>query len=101
MTYEDVDQIIKLVEKAKALGVSEIEVVGFRVKFKSKKVVKTTTQKLSVEDVQADIKDVFKTESVLDQMSADELKYYATPYYDEIQAKKEAHAKKLAEENIA
>jgi hypothetical protein len=42
--------------------------------------------------------ELVKPMSVLDEMSSEEILYYATPYYDELQAQKEAHAQKLAEE---
>ncbi len=42
--------------------------------------------------------ELVKTVSPLDEITAEEMLYFATPYYDELQAKKEAHLKKLKEE---
>lgn len=44
----------------------------------------------SMENVpESKAEDIVKPLSVLDQMSDDEILYWSTPYYDELQAKKE------------
>lgn len=45
--------------------------------------------------IQQELQEIFKGESVLDMMTEEEILYYATPAYDEIQAEKEARASKL------
>lgn len=44
--------------------------------------------------------DIVKSLSVFDQLSPEELLFYATPYYDELQRKKEQHAQQLKEEAL-
>lgn len=43
--------------------------------------------------------EIIKPMSVLDDLTPEEILFYATPRYDEIQAEKEAHKQKLKEEN--
>lgn len=42
--------------------------------------------------------DLIKSLNPLDDLTAEEILYYAVPHYDQIQAEKEAHKKKLEEE---
>lgn len=42
--------------------------------------------------------DIVKSMSPFDDMDEDDIKYWSTPYYDEIQARKRAHQEKLKEE---
>jgi hypothetical protein len=50
------------------------------------------------EIVEVDDKELLAPESELDKMTDEELLYYATPFYDELQAKKEAMANQRKED---
>jgi hypothetical protein len=95
MTYEE---SLKLIEKAKELGVSELTTEGFTVKFKdnSQKLSPELPKKPVIPDKLAE--ELIKPISVLDSLTEEEMLYYATPYFDEMMAKKEAMAKKAAGE---
>lgn len=95
MSLED---LIKLMEKAAETGVTELESGDVKLKLKHKDPIKTEPKK-EVQDLTAE--QLVKPASVLDEMSPEEILFYATPYYDELQAQKEEHAKKLAEETIS
>lgn len=44
--------------------------------------------------------EIVKPMSIFDEISPEELLFYATPYYDELQRKKEQHAQQLKEEAL-
>lgn len=79
-------EILKTLVKAKELGVSMDDVEAFKAK-----------QKVSVPETKAE--DIVTPMSILDEFSEEEILFYATPYFDELQNKKEAQKQKLAEEN--
>jgi hypothetical protein len=89
-------EIMAVMEKAKELGTQSLEVEGVKISFEKgfrpKADLPMTTE--------VPLNEVFKGSSVWDEMSDEELLYYATPYYDELQEKKKAHAQKLEEERL-
>lgn len=112
MNDKTIEEIVWVIEQAKKLGVQELEMDGIRVKFKEKvskgtiwttnlppafaTVPLTLPTGTSVPDVKAE--EIFKPLSPLDDMTPEEILYYATPQYDVIQAEKQAHKDKLAGE---
>jgi hypothetical protein len=100
----------KLLMLAKQIGATELECDGLKVKFERPIVAQTPTWTAMREEATPRIEPVamtdkeieaaFKPASPLDDISEDEIKYYATPYYDELQAQKAEHKKKLEEEGI-
>lgn len=79
-------EILKTLIKAKELGISMDDVESFKAK-----TIPVPEQKSE---------DIVKPLSVLDDVSEEEILYFATPYYDELQHKKEAQKQKLAEETM-
>jgi hypothetical protein len=96
MTEFSFEQVVKIIELAQKFQVEEISLDTLKVKFKrDAQPLKTIkTESAIVPDVKPD--ELVKPLSVLDQMTSDEILYYATPYYDELQAQKEAQAKKMS-----
>jgi hypothetical protein len=70
--------------KAKELGITHDDVEKYKQKQEA------------VPDVEA--KELLIPISPFDDLSEDEIKYWATPYFDEIQARKEAQKQKIARE---
>lgn len=86
MTAED---LIKVMEKAKELGFTEIKVDGVDLKI-GPQITKSHLPDLTAEEL-------VKPPSVLDDLSDEEILYFATPYFDELQAKKAKHQEALKE----
>jgi hypothetical protein len=92
-------EILQVMEKAKELGVTNIEVEGFKASFgPTISQVKETVPQLSAASPQLvaspvvpelDAEDIMKPMSVFDEMTDEEILFYSTPYYDELLAKKE------------
>lgn len=84
-------EIVFLMKQAKELGLTTIKVDGFEAQL---------AMPIKQPEVMSDIddKDLVVPPSPFDELTDEELLYYATPYFDELQAKKEAHAEKLKEE---
>lgn len=76
-------EIMQILCKAKELGITMDDIN----KYKNKTEVKDEP-----------IEEIVKPLSALDDLSEHEILYYATPYFDEIQAKKEAQKARLTEE---
>lgn len=88
------EDLIKLFEKAKEIGISEFTAPGVKFKFKPeggdsprKREVLALSEK--------ELETVFKPQSPLDDLTPEEILYYATPRFDEIQAEKKAHEANL------
>lgn len=86
-------EVIAVMEKAKELGLKQVKVDGFEASFED---IKNEVPVTIVPD--AKLEEIFKEASALDQVSDDEILYYATPYYDQLQAEKEAKKQRLSEE---
>lgn len=69
------EEIIKIMERAKELGFNTIKVEGLELNGLNKAV--RPTQEVS--------DDVIKKLSTLDDMSDDEILYWSTPFYDELE----------------
>ena len=82
------EERIELIKEAKELGLKSIEIDGVKYDLGETKPI-AEVQELSEDQV----KSLFTDTKVLDEMSDDEILYYATPYYDVLQ-----HEKKLQEE---
>jgi len=101
-----IEEIIEIIKQGKESGLTYIKLDGLMLKFnmeghpiekmgnplKAKAVVKEEVHEMKAEDL-------IKPPHALDELSPEEILFYATPYYDEIQAQKEAHKKKLEEED--
>lgn len=83
-------QMIELMKTAKELGLHTFKAEGLEFSTVPQTVVQEVKPKVSepVPDLKAE--DIVKELSPLDGMSEDEILYFATPYYEELQAKKEA-----------
>jgi hypothetical protein len=76
---------LELLVKAKELGITEQDIEGV-----------LTTRKTHVPELAAE--EIVAPPTIFDQMSDEEIMYWATPYYDELQAKKEAMANQRKED---
>lgn len=84
-TKEEIDQIIS---HAKELGLLAVEIEGIKFILPLKDVPKMSV----VEDLKAE--DIVKPLSPLDEYSDEEILYWSSGYFDELQAKKEAQKNK-------
>lgn len=82
------EERLELIKEAKELGLKAIEIEGVRFELGEAKPVNNAIP-LTEEQAKA----MFTDSMVLDEMSDDEILYYSTPYYDQLQ-----HEKKLKEE---
>lgn len=89
-------EILQVMEKAKELGLKHVKMDGFEASFDDLKQEVPTHIVQNPEPVTDESS--FKHGSILDEITEDEVKYWSTPYYDEIQAQKELHKKQLEEE---
>lgn len=85
------EEIMKLMNHAKELGVTTVKVDGFEAHLVPK--LPPTEPMTEIDD-----KDLVVPPSPFDDLSDEELLYFATPYFDELQAKKQAQAEKIKEE---
>lgn len=103
-------EIIELLKLAHSLGIQYLKLSHLEVHFEKKDPsvpapvvftapftapVSHSTVPDAVPSLSAE--ELVKPMSVLDQMSEEEILYYATPHYDELQAKKKAHEEELKE----
>lgn len=110
MTFE---QALEFIKVASSSGVREVKWDGIELSFKGRPKVTAafiepalTNDPLFMQNIRNNLEnkpeikeeELVKPMSPFDGMTEEEILYYATPYYDEIQAQKEAHAQKLAEE---
>lgn len=82
---------IDLIEEARILGMKTITIEGVTYEFGEAPKVPQDVPEMKAEDI-------LKPLSTLDEMSNEEILYWSTEYYDEIQARKEA-MKKHAQEH--
>lgn len=75
--------------KMKELGITMGDVTSFKDHIESKPEIPEMKPE-----------DIVKPISVLDEIDEDDVKYWATPYYDELQAQKELHKQHLKEAEI-
>jgi len=88
------DELMKLMEKFKDLGLASFEVDGIKmtasIDNKPAKIKIAETQELEAKDIVSPI-------SVFDELDEEDILYWSTPYWDVLQEKKEAMRK--AKEN--
>lgn len=82
-------EIMQVLIKAKELGITMEDVEAF----KAKSVPRETVPELKPEDI-------IKPLSVFDDISEEEIMYWATPRYDELQAEKELKKQHKAEGDV-
>lgn len=75
---------LQLLQEAKELGMKSIEIDG--VKYELPSTTYVEQKPISEEESKALLKAL--TSNPLDELSEDEVLYYATPYYDELQTQK-------------
>lgn len=80
-------EIMQTLIKAKELGITQDDVEAFKAKLLPRETI--------VPDMKAS--DILAPISSFDDLSDEEILYWASPYYDDIQTKKEAQKQKLAE----
>lgn len=82
------EERIELIKEAKELGLKAVTIEGVTYEFGE---VTPTPHVITEEEAE----ESYTALSVLDDLSEDEIKYYATPYFDEIQ-----HNKKIREQQL-
>ncbi len=92
MTFEEIEKILS---RAKELGLTELEHDGLKVKFGTAPVAPIAQ---ATPPTEKEIESAYKPPSVLDDLTEEEILYYAVSHYDEIQRQKAEHKKKLEEE---
>lgn len=93
------EEVMKLMDHAKELGISKIKVEGFEAELSHLNQTPAPAQTGTIADLSdEEIRELVIPPSPFDDLSDEEILYFATPYYDELQAKKEAQAQKLKEE---
>jgi len=88
------DEILRLMDRAKELGLKQFEVEGLKFSFDEGKVGQNPPT------IPVDISEVYKELPVLDQLTEDEILYWSTPYFGELQAIKEAKLNNIEEEKL-
>ena len=76
-------EAMQLLIKCRELGISQLEIAAL--------VEKSKVEKPIEQDLDAQLKAVFSSEEYSDE----EILYYATPYFDEIQRRKKTQAEKV------
>jgi len=90
-------EVKELMEKARELGLASIKVEGFEAQLSQLNQAAPAPAPV-IELTDKEIEALVAQPSPFDDLTDEEIFYYATPYYDELQAKKLAHAEKLKEE---
>ena len=85
------EQRIELIKEAKELGLKSVEIDG--VKYDLGEPAPQPKEAIELTEDQA--KAMFTDTKVLDEMSDDEVLFYSTPYYDQLQ-----HEKRTKEEQL-
>lgn len=99
-------ELLEHVKGLRELGVSSFKMGGYEVLFneKSNTSAPSVIPPVVVHNIPApdmtekELEKLFKHEPA--QMTEEEIKYYATSYFDYLQALKEAHKKKLEDEKV-
>lgn len=94
MSKHTAKEIIEIMERAKELGVNKFKGGGVEVQFSAPEPIKQEPLPIADEPT----KDFVAPMSVLDDYSDEEIKYFATPYFDELMAKKQARTEELKTE---
>jgi hypothetical protein len=102
----NVNEIAQFIEKIKASGVQFYEGYGMKIQFSqagpvtfsSVPFISAPIPGTQSNQTQQDLDKLFKQESSLDQMTEEEILFAATPYGQELQAKREEQESKLAAE---
>ena len=84
-------EIMMIMDKAKEIGAQSFKAGQIEVSFSQP--VSLVPAQESIKD--EPIEDVVVPLSVLDDYSEEEIKYFATPYFDELMAKKQARTEQL------
>jgi len=79
-------EAMKLLIKCKELGITMDDVAKFKTNIKANEVP------------ELDAKDIINPISVFDEITDEEVLYWATPHFDELQMIKEMHSKQLKEQ---
>jgi hypothetical protein len=91
-------ELVALLTNAKALGLTEMTIDGNRYIFETSKPVEAIRKPQTVPDVKPE--ELVKPLSTFDEPTDDEVLFYATPYYDELQAQKAEKAKRQKDGKI-
>ena len=78
------DEIIKIMERAKELGISSVKVEGLEATMAIPNIEEKTQEPAEV----IDDKDLVALASPFDELTEEELMYWSTPYFDELQENK-------------
>lgn len=82
------EELKQLLEQAKELGVESVEIEGIKYTLRRDPVMRQDY----VPEVAPE--EILKPLSAFDELSEEEVLYYATPYYDELQARKQEKQEK-------
>lgn len=85
------EEIAALVALARAQGCGSVEVDGLKFELATQQPATGPVPEREAQEIVAPL-------SALDEYSDEEILYYSTSYFDELQKRKEAHKHKLAEE---
>lgn len=83
-----------MIAEAREAGVECLEINGAKYYLKTDK---KALMAASVEEMKPE--DIVKPMSILDEYTDEEIQYFATPFFDELMAKKEAQTKQKLEDN--
>lgn len=86
------DEMIRVMEKAKELGLQKLELNDLKFEFVSQVQPHINHINLAVPDLKS--AELMSPLSVFDELTDEEILYWSTPRYDEIQAEKEARKNK-------
>lgn len=92
------DEILELLSKAKDLGVAQVEVEGLKVSFGSTPI--ETIKKVSAPVPESKPEELIKPLSQMEEPTDDEVLYWSTPYYDQLQTEKEQRQKAIREGEV-
>lgn len=87
------EEIAMIIDNCKRIGVESVEIDGVKYNVAQQM---AREQNRMVPDLPPE--QLVVPLSPFDDMSDDEIKYYATPYYDVLQAEKESRANRIEEE---
>jgi len=104
---ETTENLMTLMQQAAFLDVQTLVFGGFVTKFfpkdtpqskpEIKEEPKAPTPPMEDQVDTEKLEEIFKMKNPLDEMSAEEILFYATPYYDELQAQKKKRQEDIAE----
>lgn len=94
------EEIIQVMRTAKELGLTSFKSADIEFTSQAASAPIVEAPKVSKDVPELKPEDIVNPMSVLDDLDEDEIKYWATPYYDEIQAKKEMQRQQIKDSEV-